>query len=75
MGRTQEAYDALIAVRERFAGEFLLHNNLACYLCRLGRIDEARAAIAKAIELNPDLRLDALDDPDLEPLWTEIQRK
>jgi hypothetical protein len=53
----------------------LLHYNLDCYACQLGRPDEAMQRLARAIDLNTagcDIRLEALDDPDLEPLWTQI---
>lgn len=75
MGRTQEAYDNLASVLEQFSGEWLAHYNLACYLTRLARLDEARVHLAKAFALNPDQRRDALEDPDLEPLHAEIRRK
>lgn len=73
-GRTQEAYDSLLRVRGKFSGEYLLHYNLGCYLTRLGRLDEARGSLKAAFALNPKMREQALDDPDLEPLWTELQR-
>ena len=74
MKRTQEAYDNLASVRERFSDEFIVHYNLACYLVQLGRIDEARALLKRAFELNPQQRAAALEDPDLKPLWKEIPR-
>lgn len=74
MGRTQEAYDSLVSVQDRFPGEWLLHYNLACYLTRLGRLDKARPSLKLALSLNPKQRTAALEDPDLEPLWNEEQR-
>ena len=74
MGRTQEAYDKLVSARGGFSGEYLLHYNLGCYLVRLGRLDEARGSLKVAFVLNPNMREQALEDPDLEPLRTELER-
>ena len=73
--RTQEAYDNLAKVSERFKGEHILHYNTACYLTQLGRLDEARTALKHALVLNPEQRLAAINDPDLKPLRDEIQRR
>ena len=70
-GRTQEAYETLSGVSDRFGDEWMLHHFAAIYLCRLGRLDQARMALNRTLELNPDHRIDALEDPDLEPLWKE----
>ncbi|MCF7675559.1 MAG: hypothetical protein K9N23_02890 [Akkermansiaceae bacterium] len=53
-------------------GEPMIPFTLACYAAQTGRIDDARACLARAIALDPDLRLMALDDPDLEPLWESL---
>jgi len=45
---TQEAYENLAAARDKFSGEWILHYNLACYLSRLGRLDEARVSLKHA---------------------------
>ena len=72
--RTQEAYDALKPVVDKFPKEHLMRYNLACYSCQLGKLKEAFGWIVKAIDLagKKDIRLMALDDPDLEPLWIKI---
>jgi hypothetical protein len=48
--------------------------NLACYECQLGNLKEALQWLQLAIDLagKKDIRLMALNDPDLEPLWREI---
>jgi len=74
MKRTQEAYDNLAGVRDKFPGEFIVHYNLACYATQLSRLDEARVSLKRAFELNPGQRVEALEDPDLEPFWAEIQK-
>ncbi len=45
--------------------------NLASYECKLGRLPEAKAWLEKAFQAGDSrvLKLMALDDPDLEPLW------
>lgn len=40
----------------------------ACILSRAGRLDEARASLDRALELDPDLKKWADEDEDLEPL-------
>ena len=39
--------------------------NLACARARSGLLDEAAAAVAEAVALNPDVRANASRDPDL----------
>lgn len=73
--RTQEAHDNLASVLKRFSGEWLAHYNIACYLVQLGRVQEAHVSLKCALGLNPKQRTAALKDPDLEPLWIEMQRK
>ena len=48
--------------------------NLACYACQLGRLEEAHAWLRKAMDFGDEkeIKLRALDDPDLEPLWANI---
>lgn len=72
--RTQEAYDALKSVIPKFSGHQLMHYNLACYACQLGHLKEAYALVEIARDMpgGIDIRKQALDDPDLEPLWNEI---
>jgi tetratricopeptide (TPR) repeat protein len=75
LSRTAEAYDHLENAADLFSGNWLIRYNLACYACQLGRKREAWRWLEKAIELagNEDLRTMALDDPDLEPLWANIE--
>jgi hypothetical protein len=51
---------------------------MSCYACVLGNLDEARTRLAKAFELvekaqAKNVKLLALDDPDLERLWVELK--
>jgi tetratricopeptide (TPR) repeat protein len=45
-----------------------LYYHLACIYARTGRLDEARPALARALELDPKLQTWADEDEDLEPL-------
>jgi tetratricopeptide (TPR) repeat protein len=72
--RTKEAKEVLFPVVDKFPEESLMRYNLACYDCQLGNLKEARRWLEKAFDIgdSKQLKLMALDDPDLEPLWTEI---
>jgi catabolite regulation protein CreA len=50
--------------------------NLACYECQLGNLKDAMQWLEKAIDLagKKDVRVMALDDPDLEPLKCQIPK-
>ena len=43
----------------------------ACYACLTGRLEQARQFLELAIAMGnaQEVKLRALDDPDLEPLW------
>lgn len=73
-GYTQQAHDTLLSVLGKFPGNELLPYNLACYACQLGRVDEARNWLCEAFALGDPLELKekALEDLDLEPLWTDV---
>jgi len=68
--RTQEAYDTLKPVLERFHDNWLFRYNLACYSCQLGKIDEARHWLEHACALGneQEVRKLASADKDLAPL-------
>jgi hypothetical protein len=46
--------------------------SLACYASVTGRMVEAKERLRNAIELDKDVRILALDDEDLKPLWDWI---
>jgi len=73
--RTLEARDNLLPLAARFPVDFLLHYNLACYECQLGRLDQARRWLAQAVKIggHADVITMALSDLDLKPLWPEIK--
>lgn len=72
--RTKEAWGVLIPVVDKFTDEFRISYNLACYCCQLGDLQDALNWLEKAIVVagKEDIRLMALGDDDLEPLWKDI---
>ena len=72
--RSQEAWNVLLPVVDKFPDEYIIRYNLACYACQLGNRQEAWDWLEKAIELagKKKVRVMALEDPDLEPLWPKI---
>ncbi len=72
--RTAEARDNLLRVVDKFPISATVRYNLACYECRLGRLEQAKDWLEKAFKLGnaKKMKLAALDDPDLEPLWRNI---
>jgi tetratricopeptide (TPR) repeat protein len=74
MDRTQEAYDLLYPVAEKFAKTWTVAYNLACYAAQLNRIDEAEIWLRKAMTIDQKLtQTTAINDPDLEPLWASMK--
>ena len=64
----------MLPVLDKFPKEYIMRYNLACYAAQLGNLKEARDWLQKAIDLagTNEVKLMALNDPDLEPLWREI---
>jgi tetratricopeptide (TPR) repeat protein len=72
--RSKEAWGVLIPVVDKFT-DFIIRYNLACYACQLGNLDESMQWLEKAVELSgrKEIRLMALEDPDLKPLWRVLR--
>jgi predicted Zn-dependent protease len=71
-GGLDRAFEALKPGLDRFPREPLIHFNLACYCCQLGRLDEARRWLAQALAHGGDAIQELIKtDPDLEPLRAE----
>jgi len=71
--RTQEAFDNLLPVAERFPDNWVIPYNLACYSAQLGRMDEARRHFNHAILIDfKAARRASVGDADLRPLWEKI---
>ena len=73
-GGIKAAWDALLLAADRFPSQPMIAFNLACYACQLGRLDEAREWLRKAMDVDDEkeIKTRALDDLDLEPLWANI---
>jgi hypothetical protein len=67
--RTQEAFDSLLPVGEKFPKVWTIPYNLACYCAQLGRLDECRDWFTRAMAIDEKtVQRAAIDDPDLKPL-------
>ena len=75
LSRPQEASDLLFPAADLFPGHSTIMYNLACYACVLGNMEEAWDWLEDAFELGDakQMKLRALEDPDLEKLWAEIR--
>ena len=76
MKRTQEAFDLLLPAAALFPKQWLIPYNLACYTAQLARLKDSRQWLEKAFAIRNTkaIKLMALEDPDLEPLWTNISQ-
>jgi Flp pilus assembly protein TadD len=68
----EEAERVLLRAVEIHPSEAVIHFNLGCYACQMGRIEDAKARIARAVKLDRRFQVAALKDPDLEPMWVEF---
>lgn len=73
-GSEQAAFDILQPISAIFPDEPTIPYNLACYVCQLGDLPEARRWLKRAFAIGDkkQMKLMALDDADLKPLWKEI---
>ncbi len=61
----QNAYEILSLALEKFPGQALIHYNLACYECQMGKEQEAIALLQQAFAIKPQYLKMAEEDPDL----------
>lgn len=74
LNQTQDAWDALATVQDRFPDVPTIPYDLACYACRLGRLEESRELLRRAVKMGGvDYKRMALEDGDLQPLWEDIR--
>ena len=68
------AQEVLLKAWQKFPLNPIIPYNLACYASQLGKLKESWDWLEKAFDIGEPkvLKLMALDDPDLEPLWAEI---
>jgi tetratricopeptide (TPR) repeat protein len=65
----QTAEKTLLEAQKRFPEEATIPFNLACYACQMGRLDEAREKLAKAIEMEPSFKKAGIEDEILKAIW------
>ena len=71
--RTQEAFDNLLPVADRFPKVWTVPYNLACYCSQLGHSEECEAWFKKALAIDEHtVQRAAIDDPDLKPFWDSM---
>src|SRR5688572_8297836 len=77
LNQTQRAWDTLVSVSERFPDNSTVPYNLACYSARLGKVGEACHWLKQALRIDGsrELKLMALRDPDLKPVWEIGKRR
>jgi len=73
LDRKQEAFEVLRGAASDVLDDEIIHYDLACLCCALGKVAEGERWVARAIEIGGEqVRRKALDDEDLEPLWRRI---
>ena len=71
--RTQEAFDQLLPVADKFPKLWTIPYNLACYCAQLGRLEEGKAWFKQAMGIDEHTVKElAIDDSDLRPLWDSM---
>jgi tetratricopeptide (TPR) repeat protein len=73
-GGLEAAKTVLLSVNEKFPQIPVIPYNLACYYCQLGDLKGAWDWLERAFDIGDpkQLKLMALDDPDLKQLWPDI---
>ena len=75
-GGLREAWDALLPAFEKFPRAEIIAYNLSCYACQMNETDTARLWLKRAISIGDKehIKRRALEDTDLEPLWSELKQ-
>lgn len=73
--RTDEAWENLIMVADRFNDNWTIPYNLACYACQLDQLADAQEWIVRAMKIEgvETIRERSMEDPDLTPLQDIIR--
>jgi Tfp pilus assembly protein PilF len=66
------AREILLKSVAKFPKEAAILFNLACYETRLNQLDSAKDYLRRVFEIDSNWRLQALEDEDLEPLWSSL---
>lgn len=73
MRQTEDALNALHFVSDKFPDVPTIPYNLAVYACCLGRLDDSRKWLHRALTLGgAEFRQRALEEAELKPLWPHI---
>ena len=64
----EAAKEILLEAEQKFPKEAVIKYNLACYYCQSGDLESAKKYLKQAFEIDPNWRLQALEDEDLQPL-------
>lgn len=69
-----EAWHTLLGAVNKFPKDAVVRYNLACYAAQLGLLEEACGWLIQAFNIDDSsqLKVAALYDADLQPLWTKI---
>ena len=70
LNRVAEAKAVLIEAEQQGISCAVLDYNLACYHSILGEMADAKKRLHRACSMEARFKKDALDDPDLEALWS-----
>lgn len=79
-GSLEAAWLALYPAAKLFPKEPIIPYNLACYACQMGRLQESKAWLGRALRIPAEksgktmIKKMALADSDLEVLWGEIEK-
>jgi predicted Zn-dependent protease len=70
-GGIEKPKPVLLEAAKLFPDDSMIQYNLACYCAQLGQLDAAKEHLGKSYELGDakQIKLIALDDEDLKPLW------
>lgn len=73
-GRSREAFAVYQMAPIRFKDGVEYFYDMCRFLCAIGDLPLARIVLARAVKLDRGISKRALDDPELEPMWVELQR-
>ena len=65
----EAAKDILLKAESQFPKQAVIKYNLACYCCQSGDLESAKEYLKRAFEIDPNWRLQASEDEDLNPIW------
>ena len=74
LNRPREGRDALLPVADKFPDDWRIPFHLSCCCCRLGELKASLEWLTRAMDVagKIDIRMKALEEPDLEPMWLDI---